>query len=111
MSDTPNAIIKYDVTHNTVLRIGEQGTVNQIYYPRQVQIQTYQGTTISKYDVQGLQVLDVNNNWYYINKMFTFTDNSILLCNKNIKELFSLVCYMMKTNNNKILAITITTSL
>jgi hypothetical protein len=52
MSDTPNAIINYDVTHNTVLRIGDQDTLNQIYYPRQVQIQTYQGATISKFEVK-----------------------------------------------------------
>ncbi len=51
MGDTPNAMINDDVTHNTVLRIGEQDTVNQIYYPRQVQIQTYRETTISKFDV------------------------------------------------------------
>ena len=63
MSDTPTPIINYDATHNTIIRISEQDTVNQIYYPRQVQIQTYQGTSISKFDVQGLQVLDINNNW------------------------------------------------
>ena len=85
MSDTPTPIINYDATHNTIIRISEQDTVNQIYYPRQVQIQTYQGTSISKFDVQGLQLLDINNNWYYINKMFTLTNNSILLCSNNIK--------------------------
>jgi hypothetical protein len=85
MSDTPNAIINYDATHNTIIRISEQDTVNQIYYPRQLQIQSYQGTAFSKFDVQGLQVLDINNNWYYINKMFTMTNNSILLCSNNIK--------------------------
>ena len=68
MSDTPNAIINYDATHNTIIRISEQDTVNQIYYPRQLQIQSYQGTAFSKFDVQGLQVLDINNNWYYFNK-------------------------------------------
>ena len=89
MSDTPNAIINYDATHNTIIRISEQDTVNQIYYPRQLQIQTYQGTAFSKFDVQGLQVLDINNNWYYINKMFTMTNNSILLCSKSITLLFT----------------------
>ncbi len=68
MSDTPIPIINYDATHNTIIRISEQDTVNQIYYPRQLQIQTFQGTSISKFDVQGLQLLDINNNWYYVDK-------------------------------------------
>ena len=85
MSDTPTPIINYDATHNTIIRISEQDTVNQIYYPRQLQIQSFQGTTFSKFDIQGLQLLDINNNWYYINKMFTLTNNSILLCSNNIK--------------------------
>jgi hypothetical protein len=50
-----------------------------------LQIQSYQGTSFSKFDIQGLQVLDINNNWYYINKMFTMTNNSMLLCSNNIK--------------------------
>ena len=84
MSDTPHSIINYDATHNTVIRVSEQDTVNQIYYPRQIQFQTYQGTSISKLDVQGLQVLDKNNNWYYINKLFSITNNSTLLCSDKI---------------------------
>ena len=47
MSDTPHSIINYDATHNTVIRVSEQDTVNQIYYTRQIQFQTYQGTSIS----------------------------------------------------------------
>ena len=82
MSDTPANIINFDASHNTVIRIREQDIVNQ---PRQLQIQSYQGTSFSKFDIQGLQVLDINNNWYYINKMFTMTNNSILLCSNNIK--------------------------
>ena len=85
MNDSPESIINFDATHNTVIRIREQDIVNQVYYPRQLQIQTYQGASISKFDVQGLQVLDTNNNWYYINKLFTFTNNSILLCSNNVK--------------------------
>ena len=84
MSDTPNSIINYDATHNTVIRIGEQDIVNQIYYPRQIQFQTYQGTSISKFDVQGLQLLDKYNNWYYINKLFSITNNSTLLCSDKV---------------------------
>ena len=84
MSDSPNAIINYDTTHNTIIRISEQDTVNQIYYPRQLQIQSYQGTAFSKFDIQGLQLLDKNNNWYYINKIFTKTGNSMLLASDNI---------------------------
>jgi hypothetical protein len=57
MSDTPHSIINYDATHNTVIRISEQDIVNQIYYPRQIQFQTYQGTTFSKFDTQGLQFI------------------------------------------------------
>jgi hypothetical protein len=71
MSDTPTPMINYDATHNTIIRISEQDTVNQIYYPTQLQIQSFQGTTFSNFDIQGLQLLDINNNCYYINKMFT----------------------------------------
>ncbi len=67
MSDTLHSIINYDATHNTVIRISEQDIVNQIYYPRHIQFQTYQGPTFSKFDTQGLQLLDKYNNWYYIN--------------------------------------------
>ncbi len=81
MNDSVDAIINFDSTHNTVIRIREQDIVNSIYYPRQFQIQTYQGTTISKFDIQGLQVLDTNNNWYYINKMFTQTGGSTFIVN------------------------------
>ncbi len=37
MSDLPTPIINYDATHNTIIRISEQDTVNQIYYPRPLQ--------------------------------------------------------------------------
>ena len=70
MSDSPKNIIGFDATHNTVIRIREQDTVNQVYYPRQFQIKTFEGATIAKFDVQGLQLLDKYNNWYYINKCF-----------------------------------------
>ncbi len=53
LSDTPTPIINYDATHNTIIRIFEQDTVNQIYYLRQLQIQSFQGTTFSKFDLQG----------------------------------------------------------
>jgi hypothetical protein len=53
MSSTPHSIINYDATHTTVIRISEQDIVNQIYYPRQIQFQTYQGATFSNYDTQG----------------------------------------------------------
>ena len=101
MNDSVDAIINFDATHNTVIRIREQDIVNQVYYPRQLQIQTYQGTSISKFDVQGLQVLDTNNNWYYINKMFTITDNSTLLCSNKIMVDSSgnLKLYVPVTNN------------
>ncbi len=69
-ADTPDNIIIIDATHNTVIRIREQDIVNQIFDPRRFQIQTYHGTSISKFDVQGLQVLDKYNKWYYINKCF-----------------------------------------
>ncbi len=85
MSDSPEAIINFDSTHNTVIRIREQDIVNQIYYPRQLQIQSYQGTAFSKFDVQGLQLLDKYNNWYYINKLFYQTGNSLFLTSDNIK--------------------------
>jgi hypothetical protein len=42
--------------------MSRQDTINQIYYPRQLQIQSYQGTAFSKFDIQGLQLLDKNNN-------------------------------------------------
>jgi len=84
MADSPVNIINFDATHNTVIRIREQDTVNQIYYPRQFQVQTFEGTAISKFDVQGLQVLDKYNNWYYINKLFSLTNNSTLLCGDKI---------------------------
>ncbi len=61
MSDTPDSIINFDATHNTIIRVREQDIVNQIYYPRQIPFQSYQGTAFSKFDVQWLQVLDVNN--------------------------------------------------
>ncbi len=45
MSDTPHSIINYDATHTTVIRISEQNTVNQIYFPRQIQFQTLNNAT------------------------------------------------------------------
>jgi hypothetical protein len=40
MSNTPHSIINYVATHNKVIRVSEQDTANQIYYPRQIQFQT-----------------------------------------------------------------------
>ncbi len=45
MSDTPHSILNYDATYNTVIRISEHDIVNQTYYPRQIQFETYQGAT------------------------------------------------------------------
>jgi len=84
MEDSPECIINFDATHNTVIRVREQDTINQYYYPRQIQFQSFQGTTFSKFDIQGLQVLDKYNNWYYINKLFSITNNSTLLCSDKI---------------------------
>ena len=84
MEDSPENIINFDATHNTVIRVREQDTINQYYYPRQIQFQSFQGTTFSKFDIQGLQVLDKYNNWYYINKLFSITNNSTLLCSDKI---------------------------
>jgi hypothetical protein len=44
MEDSPENIINFDATDNTVIRIRAQDTVKQIYYPRQFQIQTFEGT-------------------------------------------------------------------
>jgi hypothetical protein len=40
MSNTPNAMINYDATHNTIIRIRERDIVNSIYCPRQLQNQS-----------------------------------------------------------------------
>jgi hypothetical protein len=100
MSDSPDNIIGFDATHNTVIRIREQDIVNQIYYPRQFQIKTFEGATIAKFDVQGLQLLDKYNNWYYINKMFSMTNNSTLLCSNKIMvdSIGDLKVYVASTN-------------
>ncbi len=58
MSVSPECLINFDATHNTIIRVREQDIVNQIYYPRQIQFQSFQGTAFSKFDVQGLQLLD-----------------------------------------------------
>jgi hypothetical protein len=84
VSDTLDSIIKFDATHNTVTKVREQDIVNQIYYPRQIQFQSFQGTSFSKFDKQGLQLLDKNNNWYYINKLLTKTGNSLFCASDNI---------------------------
>ena len=84
MEDSPECIINFDATHNTVIRVREQDTINQYYYPRQIQFQTFQGTTFSKFDIEGLKLLDKYNNWYYINKLFSITNNSTLLCSDKI---------------------------
>ncbi len=34
--------------------------------------------------MQDLQLLDKNNNWYYINKLFSITNNSTLLCSDKV---------------------------
>jgi hypothetical protein len=57
---------------------------NKINYPRQMQFQTYQGTTFSKFDTQGSQLLDKYVNLYYINKFFAITNGSALLCSDKI---------------------------
>ncbi len=54
MEDSPENIINFDATHNTVIRVREQDNLNQIYYPRQIQFQSFEGTTFSKFDIQGL---------------------------------------------------------
>jgi hypothetical protein len=50
MSDSPDNIINHDAIHNTVIRIREQDTVNQIYYPHQIKLQSHQGTAFSNFD-------------------------------------------------------------
>ncbi len=69
MEDNPECKINFDVTYSTVIRVREHDTINQYYYPRHIQFQLYQGTTFSNFDIQGLQLLDKNNNWYHINKL------------------------------------------
>ncbi len=44
MSDTTDSMINYDATHNAVIRISDPDTVNQKYFPHQIQLQSYQGT-------------------------------------------------------------------
>ena len=56
MEDSPENIINFDATHNTVIGVREEDTLNQIYYPRQIQFQSFQGTTFSKFDISGLQL-------------------------------------------------------
>ncbi len=41
VSDSPDRIINYNATHNAVIRKREQDTVNQIYYPRQIQLRSH----------------------------------------------------------------------
>jgi hypothetical protein len=84
MEDSPDNIINFDTTHNTVIRFREQDIINNIYYPRQIQFQSFEGTTFSKFDISGLQLLDKYNNWYYINKLFSITNNSTLLCSDKV---------------------------
>jgi hypothetical protein len=38
--------------------------------------------SLFKIDMQGLQLLDKDKSWYYINKLFIMTNNSTLLCDK-----------------------------
>jgi hypothetical protein len=40
MKDSPENSINFDATHNTDIRVREQDTVNQYYYPCQIQFQT-----------------------------------------------------------------------
>ena len=84
MEDSPDNIINFDATHNTVIRVREQDTINKYYYPRQIQFQSFEGTTFSNFDISGLQLLDKYNNWYYINKLFSITNNSTLLCSDKV---------------------------
>ena len=46
MSNSPDNIINFEATHNTVIRIGGHNTINQIYFPRQFQFPTFEGTKI-----------------------------------------------------------------
>jgi len=100
MEDNPEFIIDFDATHNTVIRVREQDNINQYYYPRKIQFQLFQGTTFSKFDIQGLQFLDKYNNWYYTNKLFSITNNSTLICSEKIMVGFSgdLKLYVPATN-------------
>jgi hypothetical protein len=47
MSDSPDSIINYNVTHNTVIRTSKEGRVIQIFYPGQIPLQSHQGTIFS----------------------------------------------------------------
>ena len=62
MEDSPESMINFDARHKTVIRVREEDTVNQIYYQRQIQFQSFQGTTFSNFDIHGLQLLDKYNN-------------------------------------------------
>ncbi len=64
---SPANINNFETTHNAIIRIQEleQATVNQMYYPRQLQVHSHQKTPFSKFDFNGLQGLDKYNNWYY----------------------------------------------
>ncbi len=59
MNDSLDAIINFDSSHNTIIRIRDQDWQNDL---RQFQFQTFLGTSVSKFDTEGLQVLDTNNN-------------------------------------------------
>ncbi len=84
MEDNQECIINVDATHNTVIRVREQNTINQYFYPRQIQFQSYQGTAFPKSYIWGLQYLENYDNCYYINKIFSITYNSTLLCSDKI---------------------------
>ncbi len=58
MNDSLDAINDFDSSHITVIRLRDQDIQNDL---RQLQVQTFLGNPISKFDTDGLQVLDANN--------------------------------------------------
>jgi hypothetical protein len=65
MSDIPDNILILMPQKNTITRIREQDTVDQIYFPLQIQFQLYQRRTIPKNEVQGYKssiIIGNNNN-------------------------------------------------
>ena len=52
--------------------------INKICYPRQIQFQSYQGTTISEFDIQELELTSTNkyHNLHSIKKLFIKVNNN-----------------------------------
>ena len=85
--DSPDAIIKYDGDHNTVIKINQgdiysQNTPSQ-NYPKQIKFQDINYKTMGYFNTSGLNLLDVNGNYNNISSYFTQTGNSLLLCSNN----------------------------